>query len=115
MRNILLASSLLLGTALASHAQIGISINIGHPPYYGYAPRDVVYVERYVPAYEVPRVLLVSRYARVAPAVIVNRYRSGWGWERICSRYRVPAHLVYGGPPYGHAYGYYRQGKHWRR
>ena len=116
MKNILLASVLLLGTAVASRAQVGISINIGTPPYFGYAPPDVVYVERYVPAYEVPRVLFVSRYAHVRPVVIVNRYRDGWGWDRICSRYRVPPQMLYGGPPYGNAYGYYRHhGKHWRR
>jgi hypothetical protein len=108
-----------------------VNVQIGSPPYYGYAPAEVVYVERYVPYYEVPQVMLVSRYARVRPSIIVGHYRSGWGWDRIYGRYGVPRHVVYGrgysygpsysygssysyghsyayGPPYGRAYGHHK-------
>jgi hypothetical protein len=103
MRQIALASMLALGGALtASAGGVHVSVNIG-APYYGYAPADVVYVERYVPAYDVPRVLYVSRYGRVPPAAIVRHYRGGWGWNSICDRYRVPRAAFYQG---GYGYGY---------
>jgi hypothetical protein len=117
--------------APAAWADWGISVNIG-APYYGYAPADVVYVERYVPDYDVPRIFVVARHARVRPALVVDYYRRFPAWGAVCSRFGVPAAMVYGsgyapyeqyapryvapppayyyrgGPPRGHAYGYYR-------
>ncbi|MGH9722113.1 MAG: hypothetical protein ACRD8O_18040 [Bryobacteraceae bacterium] len=131
MKKLLLTVTLATCGAMAARAGAPWSVNvqIGSAPYYGYAPADVVYVERYVPYYEVPHVLVVSRYARVRPSVIVGHYRGGWGWDRICNRYGVPRSVVYGsgysygpsygrpdgyaygrsyGPPYGNAYGHYK-------
>lgn len=126
MKGLLLTSVLALGSAATAWGRMNISVHIGTPPYYGYAPYEVVYVERYVPAYDVPRVLVVSRYAHVPPPVIVNHYRGGWGWDRIYNHYSVPRSVVYGryydGPPYGRAYGHYKykpkkhhhRGRGWR-
>ncbi|QOY89205.1 hypothetical protein [Paludibaculum fermentans] len=76
--------------ACTASAGVGISINIGSAPYYGYAPPDVAYVQRYVPEYDMPRVFVIARYAHVHPTVVVDMYRRGYGWDGICSRYRVP-------------------------
>src|SRR5687768_18392222 len=95
----------LAGSASAFAGGVQINVNFGAPYYYGYGPADVVYVERYVPVYDVPQVLYVARHARVAPSVIVGCYRGGWGWDRIYSRYRVPRRGYGGG--YGGYYGGY--------
>lgn len=87
--------------ALPLLADWNVQVNIGSPPYYGYAPAEVVYVERYVPAYDVPLVFVAARHARVRPAAIVEVYRMG-GWNRVCSRFGVPRHMLYapaGRPP----------------
>jgi hypothetical protein len=100
MKGILMAAVLAAGGAAALRAGVNVQVNIGPAPYYGYAPHEVVYVERYVPAYDVPRVFVVSRYAHVHPSVVVGYYRNGWGWDRIYRRYHVPAHVVYPGRGY---------------
>jgi hypothetical protein len=79
-------------------ADWNVQVNIGAPPYYGYPPAEVVYVERYVPAYEVPLVFVAARHARVRPVVIVEAYRYG-GWDHVCARYRVPRHLLFAPAP----------------
>ncbi|WP_321474890.1 hypothetical protein [uncultured Paludibaculum sp.] len=92
--------------ACTAQAGVGISINIGTAPYYGYAPPQVAYVERYVPEYDMPRVFVISRYARVQPMVVVDLYRRGYGWDGICSRYGVP--MAAFDPYYGPRGAYYR-------
>lgn len=86
--------------ACTAQAGVGITVNIGSAPYYGYAPPDVAYVQRYVPEYDMPRVFVIARYAHVQPMVVVDMYRRGYGWDGICSRYRVPvaAFDAYYGP-----------------
>ncbi len=92
MRKITLAAAL-AAFALPLLADWNVHVNIGSPPYYGYAPAEVVYVERYVPAYDVPLVFVAARHARVRPVVIADAYRYG-GWNHVCSRYRVPRHML---------------------
>ena len=120
MKQLLLASVLVFGGAATATAGVDIHVNIGPAPYYGYAPYDVAYVERYIPAPYVPRVLILSRYAHVPPYRIVRQYRDGWGWDRLCNHYRVPTRVIYEpayfqGPPYGKARGYWKRNKHYRR
>lgn len=76
--------------ASTAFAGVGITVNIGSAPYYGYPPPDVAYVQRYIPEYDMPRVFVIARYAHVAPIVVVDLYRRGYGWDGICSRYGVP-------------------------
>jgi hypothetical protein len=99
MKRIAMAAAL-TAFALPLLADWNVHVNIGSPPYYGYAPAEVVYVERYVPAYDVPLVFVAARHARVRPVVIVDAYRHG-GWNFVCSRYRVPRHVLFApaGPP----------------
>lgn len=108
MKKLLLTSVLVLGSAATGWGEVHVNVNIGTAPYYGFAGPEVVYVERYVPYDYVPRVLYVARYARVRPAVVVDLYRGGWGWDRICTRYRVPRSSFYGT-------GYYGGGRYYGR
>lgn len=93
MRNTAMAAAM-AAFALPLLADWNVQVNIGAAPYYGYAPAEVVYVERYVPAYDVPLVFVAARHARVRPVVIVDAWRHG-GWDHVCSRYRVPRHLLF--------------------
>lgn len=79
----------------AAFAGWGVSVNIGAPPYYGYAPREVVYAQRYIPAPEMRRVFVVARYGRVSPNVVVDYYRRGYGWDGICAQFGVPMDMMY--------------------
>ncbi len=87
-----------LAAALAAFAPAladsNVHVNIGSPPYYGYAPAEVVYVERYVPADEVPLVFVAARHARSAS---VHRRRSVPGWRMgsgVLAIRRAAAHAV---------------------
>ncbi len=108
MGKLIFAAILALAAAGQARSEVRVHVNVGFP--YGYAPRDVVYVERYVPEYDVPRVLVVARHARVAPAVVVGYYRQGWGWDRMCDRFRVPRRAIYGSAYYDD----FRHYKKWR-
>jgi hypothetical protein len=95
MRQLLIVAVAALA-APAAFADWGINVNIGTPPYYGYAQPEVVYVERYVPDYDVPRIFMVARYARVRPAMVVDYYRRYPAWGPVCSRFGVPVSVVFG-------------------
>jgi len=97
MRNIVLAAAC-AAFALPLLADWNVNVNIGTPPYYGYAPAEVIYVERYVPAYDVPLVFVAARHARVRPVVIVEAYRHG-GWGHVCSRFGVPREVLFAPVP----------------
>ena len=103
MRQLLIVAVAALA-APAAFADWGINVNIGTPPYYGYAQPDVVYVERYVPDYDVPRIFMVARYARVRPVMVVDYYRRYPAWGSVCSRFGVPVSVVFGS---GYGPGYY--------
>lgn len=130
MKHLLLAA-MAVTAAPAAFADWGVHVNIGTPPYYGYAQPEVVYVERYVPSDDVPRIFLVARHARVRPALVVDYYRRFPAWGAVCSRFGVPVSAVYGpvyapyapryvapppppahyyseAPPRGRAYGHYK-------
>ena len=116
MKPILMAGLLTLAGLTQATAEVNISVNIGPPPYYGYGLRDVVYVERYVPAPDIPQVFAISSYARVSPYAVADRYRRGWGWDRIYGHYHVPTHVVYApvypgyyAAPRGKARGHYKK------
>lgn len=116
MKPLLLVAVLAFGGLATAQARVNIHVNIGSGPYYGYSPYDVAYVERYVPAPYVPRVLIMSRYAGIAPHRVVRHYRDGWGWDRMCNHYRVPTRVIYA-PAYGSSYVNHPPGKargHWK-
>ena len=80
--------------------------------YYQVPEREVVVVrERAVPPDEVPVVFFVARQAHVAPAVIVDLRRRGLSWSDVAFHFRLDPDIYYflEGPPYGHAYGYWKK------
>jgi len=80
--------------------------------YYQVPERQVVVVhERAIPPDEVPVVFFVARQAHVAPAVIVDLRRRGLSWSDVAFHFRLDPDIYYfpEGPPYGHAYGYWKK------
>ena len=80
--------------------------------YYQVPNREVVVVrERAVPPDEIPVVFFVARQAHVEPAVIVDLRRRGLSWSDVALHFRLDPDIYYfsGGPPYGHAYGYWKK------
>jgi hypothetical protein len=78
-------------------------------------PTVVAISNRRIPDDEVPVALFIAGRAHVDPSVVVDLRLSGLGWWDISVRYGifadayyVPVKAVKLGPPYGHAYGYYR-------
>jgi hypothetical protein len=123
-RIVMLLGFLLL--AGPSWAQVGFSVSIGSPGFYlsvgnffGYPEREVIVIhDRGIRDDDLAVVFFISRHAHVAPeAVIKLRAVDHWSWTRICAYYRIPPTVFYipvqkYGPPYGHAYGYYRHYPH---
>ena len=90
---------------------------------YYHVPRDDIYYlhGRHIPDYDMPVVFFIAQHAHVSPSVIVDMRLSGRSWMDISLHfglgpdiYYVPVQRVYG-PPYGKAYGYYKNHdrKHW--
>ena len=80
--------------------------------YYQVPEREVVVVhERAIPPDEVPVVFFVARQAHVQPTVIVDLRRRGLSWSDVALHFRLDPDIYYfrGGPPYGHAYGYWKK------
>ena len=74
--------------------------------------------DRHISDYDMPVVLFIANRARVAPEVVMDFRLSGRSWMDITLHfglspdiYYVPVHGVYG-PPYGHAYGHYKNKNH---
>jgi hypothetical protein len=79
--------------------------------YYQVPEREVVVVrERALPPDEVPVVFYAARQCHVQPTVIVDLRRRGMTWADIAIRFHQTPDIYYfrGGPPYGKAYGYWR-------
>ena len=84
--------------------------------YYGIPQREVVVVhERGIPDDELPVVFMIAREARVPAIDVVNLRLSGRHWDDILRSYHISPEVLYVeapvenfGPPYGRAYGYYR-------
>ncbi len=84
--------------------------------YYGYPTREVVVLPQYgIIEEEIPVALFIAKKARVKPLTIVNLRKSGLSWMTISNRYHIsPADFYFpytseiSSPPYGKAYGYYR-------
>ncbi len=83
--------------------------------YYRVPEREVVVIRgRHIPDEEIPVVFFISQRAHVEPALIMNMRTRGQSWMDISLHfglgsevYYVPAREV-SGPPYGKAYGYYK-------
>jgi hypothetical protein len=67
---------------------------------------------------EIPVVFLLARHARVTPAAVIALRVGGLGWFDIALQYHlnpeiffVPVGLERIGPPFGRAYGFYRNSR----
>ncbi len=83
--------------------------------YYSVPERTLVVVhERNIPDDEVPVVFFIAQRARVSPEVIIDMRLSGRSWMDITLHYGLSPEIFYvplavaPGPPYGKAYGYYK-------
>ncbi|MFA6448998.1 MAG: hypothetical protein WCX65_06015 [bacterium] len=127
MKKIILFTLLIFSvTCLAAKAAVnaGLSINSGGNSfylsigdYYSVPQSQVMVVkEQNIPDDEIPVVFYIARQAQVAPATIINLRLKGNSWLTISSRYGFGPEIFYVpinanvvvGPPYGHAYGFYK-------
>ncbi len=122
-----LASMAILASAAPGQVAAAVSVNGGTGGFYFsigsyfHVPEaDVLVVrDRYRMADdEIPVVFLLARHAHVAPSAVIALRAGGLGWFDIALRFRldpeiffVPVAFERIGPPYGRAYGYYRDYK----
>ncbi len=119
---------LMQGVAVAQVRDVdfGISISDGRlrdfylaiGDHYGVPPRQVVEVrERYrCPDEDLPVVYFLAARAHVEPAAIISLRVQKMPWLNVAFHYHltpdiffIPVAAERIGPPYGHAYGYYRK------
>jgi hypothetical protein len=92
----------------------GFHISVGN--HYRVPEREVMIIrERGIHDEELPVVFFLCKHTRVSPEVIVTLRLSGWSWYKITTHlgltpeiYYVPVVIYRDGPPYGRAYGYYK-------
>ncbi|MGE5027413.1 MAG: hypothetical protein ACM3JK_02970 [Betaproteobacteria bacterium] len=105
-----------LGATIVNGDLRGFYLSLGE--YYRVPEREVMVIrDRHIPDYDIPVVLFIAQRAHVAPGVVVDLRLAGRSWMDISLHfglgpdiYYVPARRVYG-PPYGNAYGYYKNKK----
>lgn len=92
--------------------------------YYHVPEKEVVVIrERKIPEEELPVVFFIAGRAGVKPEVIVNLRLGGSSWYDISIRYGIYPDVYYvpltfdPGPPYGKAYGYFKNKpkKDWKK
>jgi hypothetical protein len=93
--------------------------------YYRVPEREVLIVrDRGIHQEELPVVFFLAQRARVSPEAVVDLRLRGMNWMDITLQfglspdiYYVPVKSVKEGPPYGHAYGYYKKHpkKEWKK
>lgn len=87
--------------------------------YYKVPEREVIVIkERRIPDEEIPVVFYIAKRARVTPETIIDLRLGGMTWIDITFRYGLSPEIFYVpvkevevveiGPPYGKAYGYYK-------
>jgi len=105
-------------------ASVGVSIgekglssfHLAIGAYFRVPETDVRIVQqRRIPDEEIPVVFLIAARARVSPNVVINLKLGGKSWMEIALHYGlapdvfyVPVQKEIKGPPYGKAYGYYK-------
>ncbi|MBN2653947.1 MAG: hypothetical protein JXR79_02385 [Nitrospirae bacterium] len=111
-----------MGVSIGDEGLRGFYLSVGD--YFSVPEREVVFVrERRIPDEEIPVVFFLSRYARVAPQIIIDMRLRGMSWMNITLHYKLHPDIYYvplkrnPGPPYGKAYGYYmkRPKKDWHK
>lgn len=122
-----LFSVLLCGSASATNVDVWISVREGQlsgfhlavGDYYRVPKTQVIVVKKgRIPDDELPVVFFIAQRANVTVDTILRLRLSGMGWWDISLRYGlgpdvyyVPVKMARIGPPYGKAYGYYKNPK----
>lgn len=102
-----------IGATIVDGGLKGFYLGLGE--YYRVPEREIIVIhERRIPDHDIPVVMFIAQRARVVPAVIIDMRLAGRSWMDISLHfglgpdiYYVPVTKVYG-PPYGNAYGYYK-------
>jgi len=134
-RQILISILALFSLGLANRApaevQIGVTADNGGikefylaiGEQYRAPEKEIIVVrDRGIPDDDIPVVYFIARKANVVPQVIIDMRLGGMSWMDISLHYGLTAAIYYvdikgqPGPPYGKAYGYYRNKprKEWR-
>lgn len=110
----------------AAKGQVNINVNLGGPATYGNYYSDMGTYYKIPPGHlknkkwkhirddELPVVYAIAERARVEPSVVANMRLGGKNWLDISLSYGITPEAYYvavnrvPGPPYGNAYGYYR-------
>jgi hypothetical protein len=118
--------SLLGREAVQGQPQVDIGVSVGPEglknfyfsiqEYFRVPEREVVVVrERKIPDEEIPVVFFIAQRARILPAAVIDLRMAGKTWMDITLHYGlspeifyVPVKVEVKGPPYGKAYGYYK-------
>jgi hypothetical protein len=104
-----------IGMSFGQEGLKGFYLGVGE--YFRVPQREVIIIrERQIPVEEIPVVLLVAQRARVAPASVINLRLGGKSWLDITIHYGLSPEIYYVhvpatvrvGPPYGKAYGHYK-------
>lgn len=97
----------------------GFTLSIGN--YYRVPVRDIIVIERSIPRDELGVVYLLAARSHRSPSFIVDLRLGGYSWWDITFRLGLDPHTLYvvdsrrySEPPYGKAYGYYKEGKKYR-
>lgn len=112
-----------VGISIGTEGITSFYLAIGE--YYRVPQREIIVIrEQRIPDYEIPVVLFIAKQAKLAPATIVSYRERGWPWMRVAVHlglrpdiFYVPVEDMHDyGPPYGHAYGHYKNKpkKQWR-
>lgn len=91
------------------------SFYLGIGEYFRVPYPDVVVIEqRRLPPPEIPVAFFIAQHAHVSPGLVVDLRLGGRSWLDISLHFGIGPEVFYvpvaavPGPPYGHAYGYYK-------
>lgn len=135
MRKILLGVAVLflgLSSSAMSGVDIGLSVDDGSishfhlaiGSYYHVPEKEIkVVVEKKIPDEEMPVVFFIAQKAGVSPQKVIELRLGGKNWMEISLQFGIGADVYYvpadrvSGPPYGKAYGHYKNKKksNWNR
>lgn len=106
------------GISIGSNGLNDFYLNIGN--HYRVPRREVIVIhEERIPDDEIPVVFYIADRAHVSPRKVAAYRRSGCSWMDVTTHFGLGPDIygrpvVVEGPPYGHAYGYYKHNKHAR-
>jgi hypothetical protein len=101
------------GVGVSGGAEGIRSFNLSIGEYYHVPEREVIVVhERGIQEEELPVVFFIAQMAHVSPEAIVDLRLRGMNWMDITLHFGLNPEIYYipvrQGPPYGHAYGHYK-------